>query len=109
MGLPTHIQVVVKSARNLKVKGKDGTNDAFVIISLGKEKFRTSVKEKVAKSAEWLEECELEIPRQGNTAEVVLKVMHQGNKLGSHHFLGMVTIPLRDFDEKEIMGGDSST
>ena len=108
MGLPTHIQVVVKSARNLKVKGKDGTNDAFVIISLGKEKFRTSVKEKVAKSAEWLEECELEIPRQGNTAEVVLKVMHQGNKLGSHHFLGMVTIPLRDFDEKEIMGGDSS-
>ena len=108
MGLPTHIQVVVKSARNLKVKGKDGTNDAFVIISLGKEKFRTSVKEKVTKSAEWLEECELMIPRQGNTAEVVLKVMHQGNKLGSHHFLGMVTIPLRDFDEKEIMGGDSS-
>ena len=66
MGLPTHIQVVVKSARNLKVKGKDGSNDAFVIISLGKEKFRTSVKEKVAKSAEWLEECELMIPRQGN-------------------------------------------
>ena len=95
MGTPTHVQVIVKRARNLKIKGKDETNDAFVIIGLGKEKFRTSTKEKTTKSAEWLEECELLIPRHGNTAEIILKVMHQGG-LGSHHFLGMVTIPLKD-------------
>ena len=95
MGTPTHVQVIVKRARTLKIKGKDETNDAFVIIGLGKEKFRTSTKEKTTKSVEWLEECELLIPRHGNTAEIVLKVMHQGN-LGSHHFLGMVTIPLKD-------------
>ena len=98
MGTPTHVQVIIKRARNLKVKGKEGTNDAFVIIGLGKEKYRTSMKEKTTKSVEWLEECELMIPRHGNTAEIVLKVMHQGN-LGSHHFLGMVTIPLKDFDD----------
>jgi len=30
----------VKRAKGLKTKGKDGTNDAFVTIGLGKEKFR---------------------------------------------------------------------
>jgi hypothetical protein len=30
----------VKRAKGLKAKGKDGTNDAFVTIGLGKEKFR---------------------------------------------------------------------
>ena len=32
MGTPTHVQVLIKRARGLKIKGKDGTNDAFVII-----------------------------------------------------------------------------
>ena len=35
-----------------------GTNDAFVTIGLGKEKFQTSVKEK-AEDPEWCEQCEL--------------------------------------------------
>ena len=35
-----------------------GTNDAFVTIELGKEKFQTSVKEKT-KDPEWCEQCEL--------------------------------------------------
>ena len=36
-----------------------GTNDAFVTISLGKEKFQTSVREKSGPQAEWSEQCEL--------------------------------------------------
>ena len=36
-----------------------GTNDAFVTISLGKEKFQTSVREKSAAQADWSEQCEL--------------------------------------------------
>jgi len=36
-----------------------GTNDAFVTISLGKEKFQTSVKQKALSELEWQEECEL--------------------------------------------------
>ena len=42
----------------MNVKGKNGTNDAFVTIGLGKEKFQTSVKEK-SETPEWLEQCEL--------------------------------------------------
>ena len=36
-----------------------GTNDAFVIIALGKEKYQTSVKEKATETVEWCEQCEL--------------------------------------------------
>lgn len=36
-----------------------GTNDCFVTISLGKEKFQTSVKLKSPTNLEWQEECEL--------------------------------------------------
>ena len=36
-----------------------GTNDAFVTIGLGKEKYQTSVKEKATESVEWCEQCEL--------------------------------------------------
>jgi len=97
MWSPTHVQVLVKKARGLKIKGKDGTNDAFVTIGLGKEKYQTSVKEKAAESVEWCEQCELTIPNNGNTAEIVLTALHR-NFLGVDEFLGMVSIPLRDFD-----------
>ena len=49
----------VKRAKGLKIKGKNGSNDPFVTIGLGKEKFQTSVVEKSAESVEWMEECEL--------------------------------------------------
>ena len=42
--------------RNYKFKG---TNDAFVTISLGKEKYQTTVKEKCSDPVEWNEQCEL--------------------------------------------------
>ena len=67
--------VSVKRARGLNVKGKNGnnshpyantshtncvlgTNDAFVTIGLGKEKFQTSVNER-SEDPEWCEQCEL--------------------------------------------------
>ena len=87
----------MKRARGLKIKGKDGTNDAFVTIGLGKEKYQTSVKEKASDSVEWCEQCELTIPAHGNTAEIVLTALHR-NFLGVDEFLGLVAIPLRDFD-----------
>ncbi len=49
----------VKKAKGLNIKGKNGTNDAFVTIGLGKEKYQTSVKEKANENAEWCEQCEL--------------------------------------------------
>lgn len=36
-----------------------GTNNVFVTIGLGKEKFQTSVKDKATNIVEWREKCEL--------------------------------------------------
>jgi len=100
MWSPTHTQVLVKRAKGLKIKGKNGSNDPFVTIGLGKEKFQTSVVEKSAESVEWMEECELKIPSKGNTAEIVLTVLHR-NFLGVDEFLGRLALPLSDFDHNE--------
>ncbi|XP_023706892.1 rab11 family-interacting protein 1 [Cryptotermes secundus] len=100
MWSPTHVQVTVQRARGLLTKGKHGTNDAFVTIALAKEKYQTSVKEKALQDVEWHEECELQIPKQGNVAEIILTVLHR-NFIGVDEFLGVVNIPLADFDVYE--------
>jgi len=97
MWSPTHVQVTVQRARGLRSKGKNGTNDAFVTICLGKDKFQTSVKEKAKDVIEWHEKCELLIPKQGNTAEIVLTTLHH-NFLGVDDFLGCIRIPLAEMD-----------
>lgn len=96
---PTHAQVTVQRARGLLIKGKNGTNNCFVTIALGKDKFQTSVKHKATQNVEWLEECELRIPSQGNTAEIVLKVYTE--EMVKDHLLGQVSIPLKDLDVYE--------
>ncbi|CAG9796691.1 unnamed protein product [Diatraea saccharalis] len=96
---PTHVQVTIQRARGLLIKGKNGTNNCFVTIALGKEKFQTSVKHKATENVEWLEECELSIPSQGNTAEIVLKVYDED--FVKDHLLGQVSIPLKDLDVYE--------
>ncbi|KAG7310998.1 hypothetical protein JYU34_003851 [Plutella xylostella] len=93
---PTHVQVTVQRARGLLIKGKNGTNDCFVTIALGKDKFQTSVKQKATQNVEWLEECELRIPARGNTAEIALKVYDQD--MIKDHLLGQVSIPLKDLE-----------
>jgi len=90
----------VVQAKGLNIKGKHGTNDAFVTIALGKEKFQTSVKEKSSDPVEWNEQCELSIPSHGNTAEVSFTVLHR-NFLGVDEFLGQISLPLKDFDVYE--------
>eukprot|EP00092_Neocalanus_flemingeri_P003034 GFUD01003243.1.p1 GENE.GFUD01003243.1~~GFUD01003243.1.p1 ORF type:complete len:560 (+),score=162.20 GFUD01003243.1:269-1948(+) len=100
MWSPTHVNILVKRAKGLNVKGKQGTNDAFVTIALGKEKFQTSVKEKSSDPVQWNEQCELSIPSQGNTAEISLTVLHR-NFLGVDEFLGQISLPLRDFEVYE--------
>lgn len=49
----------VLAAKGLLTKGKNGTNNCFVTIALGKEKFQTSIKDKSNKDVDWREECEL--------------------------------------------------
>ncbi|XP_058807680.1 rab11 family-interacting protein 1 [Phymastichus coffea] len=101
MWSPTHVQVIVQRAKGLLTKGKNKTNDCFVTIALGKEKYQTSVKEKASENVEWHEECELQIPEQGNTAEIVLTALHR-NFLSVDEFLGTVRIPLASLDIYEL-------
>lgn len=100
MWQPTHVQVTVQRARNLLYKGKNETNDAFVVIALGKDKFQTSIKEKASSNVDWHEECELAIPSHGNTASLKLTVFHR-NALGLDEFLGQIELPLSEFDVYE--------
>lgn len=100
MWSPTHIQVTVQRAKGLLTKGKNGTNNCFVTIGLGKEKYQTSIKEKATSAVEWHEECELTIPERGNRAELVLTCLHRNN-LQIDEFLGQVTLPLNEMDVYE--------
>lgn len=96
---PTHVQVTVQRARSLLIKGKNGTNNCFVTIALGKEKFVTSTIKDSTGNVEWTEQCELIIPSQGNTAEIVLKVFN--HDLIKDQLLGQVSIPLAGLDVYE--------
>ncbi|GLV42957.1 Rab11 interacting protein [Carabus blaptoides fortunei] len=91
---------LVQKAWGLLTKGHNNTNDCFVTIALGKVKYQTSVKLKSGQTVEWHEECELPIPDQGNTAEIILTVLHR-NFLGVDEFLGRINIPLANFDVYE--------
>ena len=89
-----------------------------MVIGLGKEKFQTSVQEKVSEDAIWNEEAELyglslgffallnntlcrSIPSHGNKAEIHLTVYHRNNGVALDDFLGTVHIPLNNLDPHE--------
>jgi len=92
--------VTVLRAKHLLIKGKNGHNNCFVTIALGKEKYQTTIKEKSLDAADWHEECELAIPTQGNRAELIFTVLHR-NKLGLDDFIGQAVLPLCDMDVYE--------
>uniref|UniRef100_A0A1A7XD44 RAB11 family interacting protein 2 (Class I) n=1 Tax=Iconisemion striatum TaxID=60296 RepID=A0A1A7XD44_9TELE len=102
---PTHVQATVLQATGLQSKGKNGTDDAYTIIQLGKEKYSTSVAEKTANPV-WREEASFELPGlllEGNPEvyELCLTVMHR-SLVGMDKFLGQRFINLNEvFDNKE--------
>ncbi|XP_019411666.1 PREDICTED: rab11 family-interacting protein 2 [Crocodylus porosus] len=102
---PTHVQVTVLQAKALKPKGKNGTNDTYTIIQLGKEKYSTSVAEKTLDPV-WKEEASFELPGllvQGSPEKYILclVVMHR-SLVGLDKFLGQVAINLNAiFEDKQ--------
>ncbi|XP_023132908.2 rab11 family-interacting protein 2 [Amphiprion ocellaris] len=102
---PTHVQATVLQATGLQPKGKNGTNDAYTIIQLGKEKYSTSVAEKTLNPV-WREEASFELPGlllEGNPEvyELCLIVTHR-SLVGMDKFLGQRSINLNEiFDNKE--------
>ena len=97
---PSHVQILVRSAKDLKIKGNDGTNDAFVTIDLGHSKFQTSVKPGSTNFVEWFELCEMKLPKQSNNQTLTLTAYHK-NLLSTDQFLGTVSIPLNRFFDSQ--------
>ncbi|XP_061408977.1 LOW QUALITY PROTEIN: rab11 family-interacting protein 1-like [Lethenteron reissneri] len=106
---PTHVQITVLQARGLRAKGKNGTNDAFAVMELGRERYATSVLEK-SSNPEWKEECSFELPpdalvgdgvpggghrQELQSCVVVVSVMHR-SLLGPDKFLGQVSVSISE-------------
>lgn len=100
---PTGVQVIVHQARGLRVKGKNGTNDAYAIIQVAKDKFSTSVAEKSV-SPVWKEEASFDLPllhpSNAERCTLYITVRHRA-QVGSDQFLGQAVVHLLDqFDNK---------
>ncbi len=98
---PTSVQVTVHQARSLRVKGKNGTNDAYAIIQVAKDKFSTSVAEKCVAPV-WKEEASFDLPlfHPGNAERCTLYiiVMHRA-QVGLDKFLGQAVVNLLDLHD----------
>ncbi|KAG5272235.1 hypothetical protein AALO_G00163110 [Alosa alosa] len=100
---PTSVQVTVLQAKNLRIKGKNGTNDAYAIMQVAKEKFSTSVAEKCVAPV-WKEEATFDLPlfHQGNADRCTLHVhvMHRA-LVGPDKLLGQAVINLLDLEQNK--------
>ncbi|XP_060927190.1 rab11 family-interacting protein 1 isoform X1 [Limanda limanda] len=98
---PTSVQVTVHQARNLRVKGKNGTNDSYAIMQVAKDKFSTSVAEKSVAPV-WKEEASFDLPlfHPGNAERCTLHVivMHRA-QVGLDKFLGQAVVNLLDLHD----------
>uniref|UniRef100_A0A8C1BNW0 Rab11 family-interacting protein 1-like n=1 Tax=Cyprinus carpio carpio TaxID=630221 RepID=A0A8C1BNW0_CYPCA len=100
---PTSVQVTVHQARGLRSKGKNGTNDAYAIMQVAKDKFSTSVAEKSVAPV-WKEEAAFDLPlfHPGNAERCTLQVcvMHRA-LMGPDKMLGQATINLLELQDNK--------
>ncbi|XP_015226394.1 PREDICTED: rab11 family-interacting protein 1-like isoform X1 [Cyprinodon variegatus] len=100
---PTSVVVTVHQARNLRIKGKNGTNDSYAIIQVAKDKFSTSVAEKCVAPV-WKEEASFDLPlfHPGNAERCTLYiiVMHRA-QVGLDKFLGQAVINLLELHDNK--------
>lgn len=94
---PTSAQVTVLQARGLRVKGKSGTNDAYALMQVGKDKYQTSVAEKCVAPV-WKEEATFDLPQPQSTAgsertTLHVHVLHRA-LVGPDKLLGQAVINL---------------
>ncbi|XP_070706362.1 trichohyalin-like isoform X2 [Pempheris klunzingeri] len=100
---PTSVQVTVLQARGLRIKGKSGTNDAYAVMQVGKEKYQTSVVEKCVAPV-WKEEAAFDLPplllQGGGTERSTLRVhvLHRA-LVGPDKLLGQAVISLLQLSE----------
>ncbi|XP_059396042.1 rab11 family-interacting protein 1-like [Carassius carassius] len=100
---PTSVQVTVRQARGLRSKGKNGTNDAYAIMQVAKDKFSTSVQEKSVAPV-WNEDAAFDLPlfHPSNAERCTLHVcvMHRV-LMGSDKMLGQAAINLLELQDNK--------
>lgn len=101
---PTGVQVTVLQARGLRIKGKSGTNDAYAVMQVGKEKYQTSVAEKSVAPV-WTEEAAFDLPPPnpsggggGERCKLHVHVMHRA-LVGPDKLLGQAVVNLLQLSE----------
>ncbi|KAM6975883.1 uncharacterized protein LKV04_015148 [Tautogolabrus adspersus] len=99
---PSSLQVTVLQARGLRIKGKSGTNDAYAVMQVGKEKFQTSVAEKSVAPV-WKEEAAFDLPPMlhqgaGGGGTLHVQVLHRA-LVGPDKLLGQAVINLLHLSE----------
>ncbi|XP_074494505.1 uncharacterized protein rab11fip1a isoform X2 [Sebastes fasciatus] len=101
---PTSVQVTVHQARNLRPKGKNGTNDAYAIMQVAKDKFSTSVSEKCLDPV-WKEEASFDLPLfhpgNGDRCTLYIIVMHRAH-VGLDKFLGQAVVNLLEQHDNDL-------
>ncbi|XP_030146008.4 rab11 family-interacting protein 1 isoform X1 [Taeniopygia guttata] len=88
---PTHVRVTVLRARGLRAKAAAGGSDAYAVMALGRDKFRTSVAERCRGEPLWREEATFELPPR--PAALRLTVLHRA-LAGADKFLGRAEVEL---------------
>ncbi|NXH59479.1 RFIP1 protein, partial [Rhabdornis inornatus] len=88
---PTHVRVTVLRARGLRAKAAAGGSDAYAVMALGRDKFRTSVAERCRGEPLWREEATFELPARA--APLRLTVLHRA-LAGADKFLGRAEVEL---------------
>ncbi|KAK7895395.1 hypothetical protein WMY93_020720 [Mugilogobius chulae] len=96
---PTTVQVTVLQARGLRIKGKGGTNDAYAVMQLGKDKFQTSVAEKSVAPV-WKEEASFDMPPADRGSPLHVHVLHRA-LVGPDKLLGQAVINLHELSEDQ--------
>lgn len=87
---PTQLELIVLRAKDLKVKGKNGFDDPYCVMELGKEKFATrSIPSSLA--PEWNEQC---LFKTLLDRTLRLSVWHKGGSLEKDRYLGRCTVEL---------------
>ncbi|XP_037340394.2 golgin subfamily A member 6-like protein 25 [Pungitius pungitius] len=99
---PASVQVSVQQARGLRIKGKAGTNDAYAVMQVGKEKFQTSVAEKSVAPV-WGEEAAFDLPPGGGgggkeRSTLHVHVLHRA-LVGPDKLLGQAVVDLPQLSE----------
>ncbi|XP_056146416.1 rab11 family-interacting protein 1 [Lampris incognitus] len=103
---PTSVQVTALQARGLRIKGKNGTNDAYAMMQVAKDKYCTSVAEKSVAPV-WREEATFDLPpsHRGDAERCTLRVhvMHRA-LVGPDKLLGQAAVHLLELDRVKSAG-----